>query len=249
MIHHVRVDPGDSRAGERLVALLRDEGLATFEGVADRAAFVRLAHRIMKIWPHRDSDPDGVTAIRDHGAIARLPGYSGFGRGELTVHTESSAAEHPPQLMMLLCAAGALSGGECRLVDGARLHQELIARDADLLAGLTAPGGVHFGGGQFGSVFATAGDRTVVRFRLDELAQFPPRLIRRLPDLRALLRELEVCVPLAPGVGYLLCNTRWMHGRAAFTGERLVYRLLGNPVPGAEITAGFATTLRCPVPV
>ncbi len=98
-------------------------------------------------------------------------------------------------------------------------------------------------------MFTEHDGRTVVRFRLDDLARFSPQITRRLASLRAILHDLETPVPLRPGHGYLLCNTRWLHGRAAFTGERLMYRLLGNPLPTVEIPAGFATTLAEPVTV
>ncbi|TDC59083.1 hypothetical protein E1258_19245 [Micromonospora sp. KC207] len=251
MIYHVRIDPHDSQAGARLAAALRDVGLATFEGVTDRASLLRLAEQVMHVWHHRDSDTDGVTAIGDRGELARRPGSAGFGRDELTVHTESSAEDRPPRLMLLFCARGAASGGECRLVDGARLHHELALRDPELLDALHTPRSVLFGGaaGHLGSVFTEHDGRAVVRFRLDDLARFSPQITRRLASLRAILHDLETPMPLMPGHGYLLCNTRWLHGRAAFAGERLMYRLLGNPLPTVEIPEGFATSLAEPATV
>ncbi|WP_018802192.1 TauD/TfdA family dioxygenase [Salinispora arenicola] len=251
MIYHVRVDPHDSQARTRLAAALQGVGLATFEGVTDRASLLRLAGQVMHVWHHRDSEPDGVTAIGDRGELARRPGSAGFGRDELTVHTESSAEDQPPRLMLLFCARGAAAGGECRLVDGARLHHELAVRDPELLAALRTPRSVLFGGaaGHLGAVFAEHEGTTVVRFRLDDLARFSPQVTRKLASLQAVLRDLETSVPLRPGHGYLLCNTRWLHGRAAFTGERLMYRLLGNPLSAVEIPAGFATSLAEPATV
>ena len=251
MIYHVRVDPYDSQAGARLAAALHGVGLATFEGVTDRASLLRLAGQVMHIWHHRDSDPDGVTTIRDRGEMARRPGSAGFGQAELTAHTESSAEDQPPRLMLLFCARGAASGGECRLVDGARVHHELAMRDPELLAALRTPRSVLFGGaaGHLGAVFAEHDGRAVVRFRLDDLARFSPQITRRLPVLREILRDLEKPVRLKPGHGYLLSNTRWLHGRAAFTGERLMYRLLGDPLPGVDIAQGFATPLAEPATV
>lgn len=241
MIHHVHVDPDDHQAGIRVAAMLRHTGVATFEGVTDRASLSRLAQQVMHIWRHRDSEADGVTAIHDRGARDCRPGSAGFGRDELTVHTESSAENRPPQLLLLYCARAAASGGKCRLVDGARLHHELALRDPDLLAALYSPRSVLFGGaaGYLGAVYAVRNGATVIRFRLDELVRFSPQITRSLPALRTMLRELEVSVRLRPGRGYLLCNTRWLHGRSAFTGERRMYRLLGDPLPTVRIAEGF----------
>jgi hypothetical protein len=38
-------------------------------------------------------------------------------------------------------------------------------------------------------------------------------------------------VPLVAGRGYLLDNHRWLHARTAFTGPRLIHRVLGVPAP------------------
>jgi alpha-ketoglutarate-dependent taurine dioxygenase len=241
MIHHIRVHADDRQPGAQLAAALHADGVATFDGVADRDALLGLARRIMHVWQHRDSDSDGITTIRDRGDLAHQPGFAGFGHDELTVHTEASTVEDPPQLMMLFCAQPATSGGQCRLVDGARLHHELAARDPDLLAELSTPRSALFGGstGHLGAVFDDRNGRTVVRLRLDDLVQFSPQITRRLPNLRALLRGFEISIRLARGNGYLLCNTRWLHGRTAFTGQRLMYRLLGSPLATVQIPPGF----------
>ncbi len=244
MIQHVAVDPDDTRLGQ-LASLLSRDGVLTFEGVPERATLVHLARRIMSVSHHRDSEDDGITVIRDRGdLVRRRPSYAGFGHDELMVHTEGSAVANPPQLMMLYCGRSAGSGGACRLLDGAELHRALANRHPDLLASLGSPRSVLFGGsaGHLGAVFEDVAGRTVVRFRLDNLAQFSPQITRKLSLLRALLAELVVTVNLVPGQGYFLCNTRWLHGREAFTGERLMYRLLGNPLPVPGIAPGFPGT-------
>lgn len=59
MIYHVRVDPHDSQAGTRLAAALRGVGLATFEGVTDRASLLRLAGQVMHVWLTLERIPSG----------------------------------------------------------------------------------------------------------------------------------------------------------------------------------------------
>lgn len=245
----LRIDLDDSTAVAQLVATLRRDGMAMFDGAADRSGLTRFVGDVMHVWPHRDSDADGITTLHDRGDLARRPGLAGFGHDELPVHTESSTVERPPKLMMLVCVQGAGTGGQCRLVDGRQLYQELVSRDPELLADLSAPRSVLFGGasGYLGSVFEEHNGRTLVRLRLDDLARFSPQITRRLSAVRSLLRELEVAVTLTPGSGYLLCNTRWMHGRAAFTGDRLMFRLLGEPLRTLEIPSGFVASCGLPV--
>jgi hypothetical protein len=47
---------------------------------------------------------------------------------------------------------------------------------------------------------------------------------------------------LNAGQGYILDNHRWLHGRRAFTGQRVMYRVNGNPLPHLGITPGFLPT-------
>ena len=55
----------DPDAQPRVRALLREHGLVTFTGITDRTTLVSAARRLMRIRPHRDAGPDGVTAITD----------------------------------------------------------------------------------------------------------------------------------------------------------------------------------------
>lgn len=241
MITLLRIDHRDPAVGVRLAAALCEDGMITFESSPQRADVLALARQIMTIWPHRDSEPDGITVLQDRGDLAKERGFAGFGHHALGAHTEASAVESPPQLMMLVCAQAATAGGQCSLVDGRELYRELLARDPELLAALSTPRSVLFGGaaGHLGAVFEERAGRTLIRLRMDDLARFSPQIGLRLSDLRELIQELEQTVALQPGSGYLLDNTRWLHGRAAFSGARTMYRILGMPLPSLGIAAGF----------
>ncbi|GAB3862138.1 TauD/TfdA family dioxygenase [Dactylosporangium cerinum] len=246
MITHRQLDPGDPATIDQLMTVVADEGAAAFDGVAGRPGLLRFAQSALTVYRHRDSDTDGVTMIHDRGAPAERAGNLGFGHRQLSLHTESSARQHPPALMVLYCASAASAGGACQLLDGAELVRELAQHDPELLALLCAPRSVLFGGaaGHLGSVLTVADTRMSIRLRLDELAQFSPVLAHRLPDLRKVLTDLMITIRLRPGSGYALSNTRWLHGRSAFTGDRIMYRLLGEPHDRFSISAGFPS----PVP-
>jgi hypothetical protein len=83
-------DLGNAEGRDQLVLQLRADGLATFGGVADRAALVAAAGWLMDIYPHRDSGPDGVTVIAGRGDGLR-PGLAGFTSAELRPHTDRSS--------------------------------------------------------------------------------------------------------------------------------------------------------------
>ena len=118
--HYADISAADGR--DKLTGLLKDEGLATFSGVTDRASLLNLAHGLLTLYLHRDSDPDGVTVITS-GAEDRQPGFAGFSSAGLHPHTERSGVAEPPRLVMLCCITPAANGGASQLVDGARLYQ------------------------------------------------------------------------------------------------------------------------------
>ncbi|WP_157434374.1 MULTISPECIES: TauD/TfdA family dioxygenase [Actinoalloteichus] len=91
---------------------------------------------------------------------------------------------------------------------------------------------VLFGGsaGHLGAIFEPTGPGLLgVRLRLDGLARWSPQAARWRDLLVATIRRHEHIIPLAAGQGYVLNNRRWLHGRRAFTGQRVMYRAVLEP--------------------
>ena len=57
------VDLSQTDLHRRLASALTERGLATFDGIPDRAAFAVLAHDLAALYPHPDGDPDGLTLL------------------------------------------------------------------------------------------------------------------------------------------------------------------------------------------
>jgi hypothetical protein len=128
------------------------------------------------------------------------------------------------------------------LIDGQVAYEDLAESEPDALCAFCAPRSVLFGGaaGYLGSIFTHAGDgRLAVRLRLDDLAQFSPEVSRWLPTLRAVIDRHALMFDLGVGQGYVLNNHRWLHGRRAFTGQRVIFRVNANPMPHLGILSGF----------
>lgn len=232
-----RVSGLDEDAAAGLVTGLAEHGLVPIDGLVDQDDLLRLARAIATIVLSRDSDAAGLATIAEVGGRVRS-GFVGFSACALNPHTDGSGIADPPVLLMVSCGRPASSGGECVVIDGKAIHDDL---DPEALKALSAPRSVLFGGaaGHLGSIFRKIGDRTVVRLRLDELAQFSPEVTRWLPDLRGAIDRHARIIRLDAGQGYVLDNHRWLHGRRAFTGQRVMYRVNGNPLPHLEIAPGF----------
>ncbi|ARZ66735.1 TauD/TfdA family dioxygenase [Streptomyces abikoensis] len=239
------VDIQSPRAEEVVRERLRDTGLITLSGFTSRTVFREFAARIMDITPHRDSDPDGLTVIRDTRRHTHLAGYGGFGNCELAPHTERSGVPNPPRLMLLVCGTPALYGGDCLLTDGRSVYTDITARRREAIMALSKPRTAFFGGGDGHAtqVFTEHPDgRVSVRLRLDGHARFSPTVQTYLPYLRSALTTYQIRLPLGAGQGYLLDNERWLHAREAFTGSRLCWRALGEP--RFRLPTGFAPASR-----
>jgi hypothetical protein len=227
----------------RVAARLRIEGLVTMDGLVRREQVLGLATVLMKVTAHRDSDPDGLTVIRDTGRSSAQPGFAGLGSGELLPHTERSSMPEPPRLMMLTLVHPADSGGACILVDGRAVLCELLVAQPEAAKALAEQRAALFGGGSgtFAPVFEPLTDSRIrLRLRQDDLVRFHPRVEPHLPALRAAIERNRISVPLSAGQAYLLDNHRWLHARTAFQGPRLAYRALGEPQLGLTLTPGFA---------
>jgi hypothetical protein len=223
-----------------LVPALARHGLALIDGVAGHDDLLRLARSITVIKPHRDSDPTGLTTIADLGGQVQS-GFAGFSACALNPHTDRSGVTNPPALLIMSCGRRATSGGECVAIDGKAIYDDLAASEPEALAAFNRPRSVLFGGaaGHLGSIFSRSHDRLAIRLRLDELATFSPDVTRWLPVLRSAIDRHATVFGLMAGQGYVLDNHRWLHGRLAFSGHRVMYRINGNPLAGLGLIPGF----------
>src|SRR5262249_21376521 len=131
----IEVDEPDS--SRRILEALAGHGLALVRGLHDRAAVLRAGTQIMRIRTHRDSDGDGVTVIEQRIAYSATGSLAGFTDRELHPHTEGSAVDQPPGVLMLACIRPADQGGAVVLVDGAAVYAEIASADPDMCRALS----------------------------------------------------------------------------------------------------------------
>jgi alpha-ketoglutarate-dependent taurine dioxygenase len=231
----------DPRFRQHLLSQLREQGIVTISGVHDRAALLALARRLLQPRPHRDAGPDGVTVITAENPTA-APGYAAFTNYALVPHTDGSGQARPPGLLVLSCLRAAPRGGETTVADGQEIAATLATSRPRLLTALCSPQAACFGGpnGYTAPVLAPAGeDRMTIRLRLDNLVLFSIEVQEALPQLRAAISQHQRNIKLAPGQAIILSNTRWLHGRTRYEGDRMMLRILGDPRPAAHLESGF----------
>ncbi|MET8540234.1 TauD/TfdA family dioxygenase [Kitasatospora sp. NPDC004799] len=233
----------DGAAREHAGAVLREHGMLRLARLGGRDDVLLAASRLMSsLWKHRDADPDSLTVIRDTGRHDGRPGFAGLGREALALHTECAQHPIPPRLLLLACARAGNTGGESLLVDGQAVLADLAVHHPAAIEALSAERAAYFGGssGLFAPVFRQLpGERWQLRLRQDDLARFSPDAEVHLPALRQAIDRNTRQVRLAPGQGVVLDNHRFLHGRTAFSGERLILRALGEPHPALGLGPAF----------
>jgi alpha-ketoglutarate-dependent taurine dioxygenase len=236
-----RVDPWDPSA---VASALRERGIATFEGIAGRDDLGIAAAAFMRTRTHRDAEPDSITDIRPDARRERQSSGIGFSRVEVAPHTEGMSLEQPPSLLLLACASPALSGGDTVLADGLAVFHHLERTDPEALTVLNRPGAIAFGVDRYQAAAFTkvAHGRVAQRYRDDDLAAVTYSDQWAWEQLRVAIHRCQMRFKLSAGQGLVLDNTRWLHGRTGFDGERLMYRLIGDPLdPLLAVHAGSSS--------
>lgn len=213
-------------------------GTALLADVAGPTDLLDLAEALGTIEPHRDSGPTGVTVIEDRGTTQS--GMVAFSRRGLAPHTDRSGVPCPPGLVLAACGHAPAAGGESLLVDGQAVYAELAATNPAACLALSAPRSALFGGadGYLGSVFTRHNGAVSVRLRTDDLARFAPASTPHLTALHEAIGKHTVTNAMSEGSGYVISNSRWLHGRHAFQGHRVVYRVTANAHAGS-VPRGF----------
>lgn len=254
-MHDVRqrpsVDLCASNSTEQIVTALAAQGITILHGASTRDDLLRMARCLMTIRPHRDSGPDGGTTIAARPEPADGPSQTGLTDRELLPHTEGTAVDRPPRVLMLVCIQPAPTGGRSYLVDGCDLYDEIASAEPALMVALSAADSARFGrpAGHIGPVFQhTIDGRVTVRLRFDEPDGFSLTVAPHIDRLRRLVEQHAIALDLRPGQGYVLLNDRWLHGRSKFTGSREMLRIIGDPPSHHQLPVGFRPAMaRSPI--
>jgi Taurine catabolism dioxygenase TauD, TfdA family len=219
---------GTLTAGKLKEAMHGGDGLATFS-CPDEETMIGVAREYGPVMMHRDSDDRGVTPIRE--TPGRDPKRDiGLTKGALPPHTDRPAITQPPKVLLLWCRRAASEGGEAIVVRASDVVHCLGGRDPGALEALCAPEAVIFrteGEQRICPVFRMAdGDVREVRLRFDPFVHFSYDAARALPALQCAIRDVSRVFGMAPGTGYALRNDIWLHGRAAYSGDRDMSRVM-----------------------
>lgn len=157
----------------------------------------------------------------------------GYSNQELFFHTDRSGWSEPPRLLLTALKTQAETGGESVLVDGRQLFNTIRQEKPFLYSILTDA--------KFSSFKSDDGSFTprpiydeksgIFRFRFDDGIQMGATLVECFGEFTELIYKHAFAAKLLPGQCYIVDNTRFLHARTSFTGERELYRVLAQPHP------------------
>lgn len=221
----------------------QENGAAILTNINNDQLALDFSKKIGKIFFNPDADSYGITRVTNVDSKSGI-NKKGFTNVGLFPHTDRSSEVSPPDFVMLWCEKPAEQGGDTLLVDGKSLHDKLSFEDEDLFSALTKEKSVIFSSGDnfyHGSILEKK-LKTMIRFRYDELGYFNRKMIKYINKFIEQVEELSIKFKLNSGEGYIVSNTRWLHGREAFIGERKYNRLhiyLENESDDKHIYSGF----------
>lgn len=210
---------------------LVQDGMAFFRLQPDRAAFLQVVDALGVVDAHPHGDEDGVTRIQAESTPAGRATRGGFTTRGLYPHTDRSSTALPSEYLAQLCARNRSQGGGALLLDGERLLARLEHEDPTVRQVLEEPASVVFGGEaqHRGAILEPcAQDRLRLRFRHDDFGFYGRKVAAALETLLRIIDEEAIELQLSMGDGYVIDNLRWLHGRAAYDGEREMWRILFN---------------------
>ncbi|MHA7956341.1 TauD/TfdA family dioxygenase [Streptomyces sp. L500] len=225
----------DDDARQVIADRLERTGLVTLTGLATAQDISDGAAQVMDTSQYQGEEPYGLHGICDTREHAHRIDGAVHTRGPVDLHTCGAALRWPPRLILLACVQKGRTGGEVLLADGRALYVDLLRSRPDAAHALSLPRAAYFGLGAesfYAPVFKLlAGQLDAVRVRQDGVLRWLEQTQPYVPVLRSVLARHQQAISLRPGEAVLLDNARWLHGRTAFTGNRLFLRAEGQPLP------------------
>lgn len=213
-----------------VIEALKQEGLVTFDGISSERDLLRMARMLGTVKLHRDSQKNGITRIATKSANTVQDSYLGFTSHELFPHTDGSSQSIPPSLVLLLCIKPAELGGDSIFVDGKTLFTVFQKDYPVALNILSRPKSAIFAGSGnicWSSIFSNFPSGEIcLRFRYDDWGYYSAPTMASLKLFVDTVQELSFSISLKANQGYIVKNTRWLHGRTPFQGTREMLRVL-----------------------
>ena len=151
----------------------------------------------------------------------------GFTNEALFPHTDRSPLPNPPDYLLNWVIKEPEKEGEILLVPGDKVYRSLQADHPETAKKLLQTEVAFFDGYHkyVDTIIQEKCGHSFFRFRLDNCINYPPSLNQDICVLKAVIEQHIISINPTKGFAYLIDNQRWLHGRNAFQGERIIGRI------------------------
>jgi hypothetical protein len=212
---------------EESIAKLKKNGIIFFRDIHSTSVAEEIAQLFGLTQQNLDASNNGVTEISEEKSGKNIKNSRAFTRLHLYPHTDRSPLINPPKYVLNWVKEAALEGGESLLVDGWLLFKEMkdyYPAHLKILqkAIATFTDGINT---YIGPIFKSKNQKTIIRFRDDDCVLFSDEAKESIKCLKELIDQHLIVIKLNDGEGYLIDNTRWLHGRNGYSGHRFICRM------------------------
>ena len=179
---------------------------------------------------HTDSQESLTTQIDAKQSFDYKRGQRGFSNCSLAPHSDQLLRSPPIRYLGSLFAKPAKIGGSSTFVDMKLVYQKMASSFPEYLDDLFDPDTlVH----RFDDIYTSvpvfsksASNYVVSRVRFDELNYVSFSKLQAVQKLHDIVDEFTVSIDLKQNQGFIVDNTRWLHGRQELFGARSAERFL-----------------------
>lgn len=234
----------DFNKTQEILASVRENGIALIDGLHAVENLATLAQEIGVPILHRDSNQiAGIITLQPKDTVQRET-FKGYTRKEQYLHTDGTMVENPADVVVLMCQKEAPRGGESIFVDGKALYKKLAKDTPQLLPALFESAAATFGEAADRilqkPIFTKTDPKLIsISFRYDRLVKFSPTIQKEFQRLLDTMNDLTISIKLRPTEGYVINNHRFIHGRKAFLGDRMIHRVQIHAHKPHAIPQGF----------
>jgi hypothetical protein len=213
---------------EIIKSLLKESGIVFVKNINSNYDAEYIASKLGTIMNNIDSDLHGVTEISNKKNGNNKRNSAAFTSQELNLHTDRSPLSTPPNLLINWMCVNNCMGGETLLVDGYDVFNYIKLNHENILHFLQDQNVACFTDGIntfSGPIFSMENNMLKVRFRYDQCSFFNLEAQESIRIFRETLGKLAHIKKFNIGCGYIIVNSRWLHGRKSFDGHRIVRRI------------------------
>jgi alpha-ketoglutarate-dependent taurine dioxygenase len=208
--------------------ILDDKGVLLIKNVEHDDEALKIAKNLGSIHHCVDANTNGITVISNIEQGKNINNSLAFTHAALYPHTDRSPIRVPPKYLINWCVHSSNSGGEVLLCDGHTIFSYLMEHSP-----LTCKALMESDAGEFsdtvdtyiGPIFKLDNGKIFLRFRRDNCVKFKTLFHNHIHTLYEAIDLYTFKVNTKPGEGYVIDNTRWLHGRTAFEGNRVIKRI------------------------